>query len=366
MAANSERLARVIVDAHEDLAWNMVTFERDYTRTIEQTRQLEGAGPTVEHNGQTLLGWPDWIEGEVGLIFATLYASPEHMRYGPWDFVTYRDEEEAFRRYWRQLDIYHRWFDDNHDKFRLIDEGAGLAAHFEEWNEGERRLGVVLLMEGAEGIRHPQQLPEWYERGLRIIGPAWDRTRYVGSAYEPGSWTALGYELLEIMAELDMVLDLSHLSEQAALEALDRYPGVIIASHANPRWLMPNAKYPERFLSQTTVERLVERQGVIGIVLCNRFLKDGWTIGDERTLVTVQDVVAHIDAICQLVGDADHVGFGSDFDGGFGLDQVPQGLDGIGDLAKIGVALGRQGYQESDILKVLGGNWTRLLQRAFD
>lgn len=354
----------MIVDAHEDLAWNMLTFGRDYSRAISHTRQLEQAGSTVEHNGQTLLGWPDWVDGEVGLIFATLYASPEARRYGPWDFVSYRDAEEAHQQYWAQLDLYHRMLDEHPDKFRLIESTADFEEHLTEWQSGQRRLALVLLMEGADGIRHPQQLPEWHQRGLRLIGPAWDKTRYVGSAYEAGSWTPLGYELLEVMADLDMVLDLSHLSEVAAMEALDRYPGVIIASHANPRWLMPKAQYPERFLSRSTVQRLVERDGVIGIVLCNRFLKDDWVAGDPRSLVTLETVVAHIDAICQLVGDADHVGLGSDFDGGFGLDQVPQGLNGVGDLAKIGTALGRQGYQESDILKVLGGNWTKLLQRA--
>jgi membrane dipeptidase len=355
----------MIVDAHEDLAWNMLNYQRDYTRSIGQTRRLEQGTATVEHNSHSLLGWPDWVEGEVGWVFATLFVTPEQKREGPWETVTYRDPEQAHQRYWHQLDLYHRLLDDHPDKFRLIDSAESLAQHQAEWASGQRRLGITLLMEGAEGIAHPQQLPEWHRRGLRVVGPAWDRTRYVGSCYTPGTWTKEGRQLLEVMAELKMVLDLSHLSEQAALEALDIYPGVIIASHANPRWLMPNASYPERFLGRETVQGLAQRGGVIGIVLYNRFLKDGWNIGDDRSLVTVDDVVAHIDAICQLLGSADHVGLGSDFDGGFGLAGVPSDLDGVGDLDKIGTALARHGYGEGDMLKVLGGNWTRIMQRAF-
>lgn len=324
---------------------------------------MEGGTPTVDHNGHTLLGWSNWIEGDVGLIFATLYASPESRRYGDWDVIAYKDgdAQQAHDQYWRQLDLYHRLFDLHEDKFKLIDSVSGLHDHLQAWENGERKVGVVLLMEGAEGIRRPRELPEWHERGLRLIGPAWDRTRYVGSAYEPGPWTAEGYELLDMMADLNMILDLSHLSEEAALEALDRYPGPIAATHANPRWLMPNANYPERFLSRTTVERLVERDGVIGVVLANKFLRDGWRPGDARELVTTDHVVAHIDAICQLVGDAEHVGLGTDFDGGFGLDEAPNDLDGVQELGKIGDALARQGYSEDDILRVLGGNWIRMI-----
>lgn len=354
----------MIVDAHEDLAWNMLTFTREYTRSIQETRQLERESATVKHNGHTLLGWPDWIEGEVGWVFATLYASPEKRRYGQWDVISYQDVEEAYGQYWRQLDVYHRLLDEHEDKFRLIDSSQALDDHRAEWQEGQRRLGLTLLMEGAEGIRRPQDLPEWYERGLRIIGPAWDRTRYVGSAYDPGPWSDEGLELLEVMADLGMILDISHLSEEAAMAACDRYPGVLIASHANPRWLMPSANYPERFLNRQTVERLVERDGVVGVVLANKFLVDGWRPGDRRQLVTIDDVVVHIDAICQLVGDADHVGLGSDFDGGFGLDQAPQGIDGVHELKKLGPALSQRGYSTADVQAILGGNWQRVVGPA--
>jgi membrane dipeptidase len=356
----------MIVDGHEDLAWNIETFGRDYTRSVEATRALEAGGPTVEHNGQALLGWPDWIEGQVGLTFAVLFASPKRWQMGAWDHVIYEDSAQAHWRYWGQLDLYERLADDHPDKFQLITSQTGLATHLAAWEAkaDQRKLGWLLLMEGADGVGAPQELEEWYGRGLRIVGPAWDRTRYAGSCYDPGPFTREGFALLEVMAQLGMLLDVSHLSDEAARQAVDRYPGSLLASHANVRRLVPHSRYPERHLHDDVIGGLVERDAVIGVVLANKFLKDGWQPGDPRELVTIEHVVDHIDAICQLAGDARHVALGSDFDGGFGLDQVPVGLDSIADLGKIGQALLARGYQESDMLGVLGNNWIRLLERA--
>lgn len=357
----------MIVDAHEDLAWNMMTFGRDYTRSVRETRALEAGSETVEYNGETLLGWPDWRRGGVGLVFAVLYVTPEYAVLGPWDRTSYAGPEGAHERYWAQLDLYAQMVEEHPDVFFLIQTQADLRRHQELWQTGPeaaRRLGLVILMEGAEGVREPAELEAWAERGLRIVGPAWDATRYAGSCYTPGGFTALGRELLATMAELNLILDLSHLSEEAALEGLDSYPGPVVASHSNVRRLMPHTRYPERFLSGTLLGRLVERGGVVGIALGNKFLKDGWRPGDPREQVGLDEVVAHIDAVCQLAGDANHVGLGSDFDGGFGLAEAPVGLDSVADLKKVGAALARQGYAEDDVRSVLGDNWLRILHGA--
>jgi membrane dipeptidase len=361
MAIDSQGGAGMIVDGHEDLAWNIQTFGRDYTRPVSESRAIELGSATVERNGQTLLGWPDWMDGDVGLVFGVLFASPEWSKVGSWEVVSYADPAEAHRLYWSQLDLYRRLADEDGDHFRLIESQPALREHKLAWESGQRRLGLVLLIEGAEGVREPAELEAWFERGIRIIGPAWDRTRYAGSCYDPGPLTPAGRDLLDVWADLGGILDLSHLAEQAALQALDAFPGTIIASHANVRRLVPHSRYPERQLSDEVIRRLIERNGVIGVVLANHFLKDGWTKGDPKESVTLEHVVDHIDAICQLAGDAMHVGLGSDFDGGFGLAQVPAEIESVSDLPKVGTALARRGYTEGDILKVLGDNWIRVL-----
>lgn len=351
----------MIVDGHEDLAWNMQAFGRDYSRSVAETRALEEGSAVIRRNGEALLGWPDWKRGGVGIAFGVLFASPERTRVGEWDTVVYGDSQAAHRLYWSQLDLYHQLCDEHQEQFQLIESQTALRQHIEAWDAGQQRLGLVLLMEGAEGVRQPAELEEWFERGVRIVGPAWDRTRYAGSCYDPGPLTDEGRELLDVWADLGGILDLSHLAEAAARQALDAYPGVIIASHANVRRLVPHSRYPERQLSDEVIRGLIERDGVIGVVLANHFLLDGWSRGDPKEDVTLDHVVEHIDAICQTAGDADHVALGSDFEGGFGLKQVPAELGSVADLPKVGQALRRHGYAESDILKILGDNWIRIL-----
>jgi membrane dipeptidase len=80
--------------------------------------------------------------------------------------------------------------------------------------------------------------------------------------------------------------------------------------------------------------------------------------------VPLDRVAAHIDYICQIAGDARHAGIGSDFDGGFGRQSAPDGIDTIADLQKLVPLLSRRGYSESDVAAILGENWLALLRRT--
>ena len=354
----------ILADAHTDLAYNMRTFGRDYTRAAADTRQREIGTQTPRHNGDTLLGYPDWLRGRVGVVFATLFASPAHKREGPWDTQSYSDPNEAHALYSRQLDAYHRLTGEAPDRFRMLTDRRGLHTHLAEWEDpaSEPPVGLVILMEGADGVRAPQEIADWHARGVRIVGPAWAGTRYAGGTGEPGPLTQDGRRLLQEMEPLAMILDLSHLAEEAAQESLERYDGTVIATHANPRALMSGSQYPERHLSDEVLAGLIDRGGVAGIVLYNRFLKAGWTPEEGR--VPLARVAEHIDYVCQMAGNAQHVGIGSDFDGGFGVQEVPEGLDTVADLRFIGEMLTARGYPASDVEAILGGNWLRLLARA--
>jgi membrane dipeptidase len=357
----------LIVDAHEDLAWNALTFGRDYIRSVSETRAHEAKSETVEHNGHTLLGWPEWIRGRVAVIFATLFAAPARWREGNWDTHCYSNTEEAVRLYRNHLSFYDQLTEKHADKFNLIHSREDLKEVLAEWDgvtNGHPRIGLVLLMEGADAIRHPDTLIDWYEAGVRIIGPAWAGTRYAGGTGEPGPLTNAGRDLLKLMDEVGMILDLSHLTEEGALEALERYEGTLIASHSNPLARVPHSPKPERHFRDHVLTRIAEHQGVMGIVLNNEFLKDGWIKGDEREVVSMDDITACIDHVCQVVGNAAHVGIGSDFDGGFGLDTVPAALDNVAELGLIGDALSARGYSKEAVEGILGGNWLRVLRSA--
>jgi membrane dipeptidase len=151
------------------------------------------------------------------------------------------------------------------------------------------------------------------------------------------------------------------MDEKAALQALDTYPGRIIASHSNALALLKGAG-ANRHLSDPVIRGVIERDGIIGVVPRNSFLQPGWKNGDRRELVSLRQLAAHIDHICQMAGNARHTGIGSDFDGGFGLQSAPAEIDTIADLQKLGPLLAERGYSEEDISAVLGANWLELLQ----
>jgi membrane dipeptidase len=349
----------IVVDSHQDLAWNMLTFGRDYTRSVEETRQMEAGGENPLRNGDTMLGWPEYQRGQVALVFATLFAAPVRHKLGEWDKLTYANTNQANKSYSAQLDAYHKLVDDHPEKFLLVQSLQDLEAILTGWDtaaESGSPVGLVILMEGAEGVREPAELEEWWQRGVRLIGPAWAGTRYCGGTREPGPLTADGFALLESMSDFGMTLDLSHMDEQAVLQALDVYPGSLVATHSNPQALLKESDI-NRFLSDRVLQGLIERDGVIGIPPYNKFLRWEWEPGHGREAIPLELVVDHIDYICQLAGDANHVGIGTDFDGGFGLQSVPAEIDTIADLQKLIPLLKKRGYTDSDTAAIMGENW---------
>ena len=358
----------LIIDSHQDIAWNMLTFGRDYTRSVQETRQLEVGTPIPDINGDATVGWPEYQRGQVAVVFATLFAAPAKKREA-YDTVWYADHETAHRLYRDQVTVYRKLVDSHPDKFQLITSASELDSVIEDWSgpslNGEGHpVGLVYLMEGADGIRSPGELSAWYDLGLRLIGLAWAGTRYSGGTGEPGPLTPEGRELLAAMADYNFLLDLSHMDEAAALESLERYEGPVMATHANCAALMKGAD-TNRHLSDRVIEGLIERDGVIGLIPLNAFLKVGWLrkSGSRREEVTLDVLIAHIDHICQITGDSLHAGIGSDFDGGFGLQSIPPELDSVADLPLIGSGLKARGYGETDIENILGGNWLRFLRR---
>lgn len=353
----------LIIDAHQDLAWNMLTFGRDYTLPVAETRHRERGAQAPLVNGDTLLGWSEYQKGQVAVVFATLFVSPARRKLGDWDNLCYFDTPQAQLQYRLQLDLYHRLVDEHPDHFNLIMSRLDLEGVLTAWNDEREQahpVGLVILMEGAEAVGDPSELEVWWQSGVRLIGPAWAGTRFCGGTREPGPLTPEGYALLDGMADFGFTLDLSHMDEAAALQALDHYPGKIVATHANAMALLKGID-SNRHLSNRVIQGLIDREGIIGVVPVNPFLKPGWSRRDE---VTLHDAVAHIDHICQMAGNAQHVGLGTDFDGGFGLQSAPSEVDTIADLQKIPVILAQSGYTPDDIQHIMGENWADLLRNT--
>src|SRR5687768_1449560 len=169
----------LIVDGHADLAWNMFSYGRDYTRSAAETRALEVGSPAVHENGDSLLGWPDYQRGQVAIVFSTIFAAPIRFKTSDVEKQVYKNFDEAHKLYREQLMTYHRMTDSIPDKFRLVASNADLKLVLDHWqgnhlhpnspSENGHPVGLVVLMEGAEAVRHPSELEEWHELGVRLI-----------------------------------------------------------------------------------------------------------------------------------------------------------------------------------------------------
>ncbi|MEM8858456.1 MAG: membrane dipeptidase [Chloroflexota bacterium] len=359
-------MSKIIVDAHLDLAYSHIENGRNLFLQLDDLREYEKSSPSVD--GIATVTFPELRKGQVGLVFASIFACPPTE---PCQYINYHTPDQAYSVGLKQLDYYHRLADEN-QSIRLVGDTSQLQEVLDKQNydfdpetESPPLLGIVPMMEGADPVRDPAELEEWWERGLRIVAPAWDDTRYAKGAWRKSTdgFSKAGYALMEVMTDIGFILDITHLNEPAANQALERYEGHIIASHSNSKRLAPHID--ERNLTDRQVHLLGERGGVIGIALYNRFLKKNHVKGERKELVTLEDVVAHIDHYCQLLGSADHVGIGSDLDGGFGYADIPAELNSVADLAKIGEKLAERGYEPADVNKVMGENWVSLLQRAW-
>jgi membrane dipeptidase len=358
----------LIIDAHLDLAWNALQWNRDllqsaYTIRIHE-RHTQGKG-----RAQGTVAFPEMRQGRIALCFATVLArSTGH----PVPHVDYPSPTQSYGAAQGQLAYYRALGQAGY--IRTITNRAELNQHIVAWQAWEAvdptpteeapPLGIVISMEGADPILEPGQLPEWWEAGLRILGPAhYGPGRYAGGTATELGLTRPGEELLTEMDRLGMILDLTHLSDQAFWQALKRYGGPVLASHNNCRALVPH----QRQFSDAQLRAIFQRDGVIGAALDAWMLQPGWIV-DQSTneQVTLSDVVDHVDYICQLAGNSKHAAIGSDLDGGFGREQSPHDLDTIADLQKLAELLADRGYEEEDVAAIMHGNWLHLLRQSWD
>ncbi|MEO8583805.1 MAG: membrane dipeptidase, partial [Flavitalea sp.] len=226
-------------------------------------------------------------------------------------------------------------------------------------------VGYILSLEGADSLLTPQYLERAYEYGLRAVGPAhYGPGRYANGTNAQGKMNANGIELLKTMERLNIILDATHLCDDAFWQALDNFRGHIWASHNNCRSIVDH----NRQYSDEMIKVLIERNAVIGAAFDAWMIVPDWQRGistPENTDCIMEKIIDHIDHICQIAGNTLHVGIGSDLDGGYGREQSPADLDTITDLQQIGVLLNARGYKKEDIENIMHGNWLRFLRNAW-
>ena len=353
-------------DAHLDLA-SLAVNGRDMT----SADPLRAGGP-CQPGAVTL---PALLRGGVPCALATIFTEADGK--GPEGYPA-GDAAVAHRKGRAQLEAYLTWRDMNLIAIDLpralrqdkhvgeIRGGMGVTEIVPtpplERLSRDGMLHIGILMECADPIRTPSELPWWTERGVMMIGMAWWRgSRYAGGNGQPGSGlTALGRELAEAMDELHVVHDLSHLSQRATDELLEHTPALMVASHSNCRSLVDAEN--ERHLADETIREIGRRGGVVGINLVSAFLRPGVSF-DSKERATIADVVAHIERVTELMGRKDGVALGSDMDGGLTRDQLPDGIAGPADLEKLALGLRAAGWTDAEIDGFRWRNWANVLTR---
>ena len=363
------------IDWHLDLAWNAIAWDRDLSRPVAEirTREME-RGQTGAGRGTSTVSLPALRAGQVGVVAATLLA--RHDRHvnvmsdlPPSGFAT---AEAASGSAAGQL-AYYRAIE-RRGLVRVLTDWPGLEAHVRLWQDHLRSgrpadlappVGLVISMEGADPILEPDDLDAWWAAGLRIIGLShYGNGRYSHGTDSPGPLHPPAHDLLRAMERLGVILDVTHLADLAMDQVFDRFGGVVLASHHNCRALVDR----QRQLRDDDIRRIAARGGVIGAAMDNWMLDPdcGQTAtGVVRRAATLDDVVDHIDHVCQVAGSAQHSAIGTDLDGGFGFEQSPVGLDTIADLQKLPALLDRRGYRPADVEAIMHGNWLGLLRRAW-
>jgi membrane dipeptidase len=328
------------IDAHLDLAY-LALLGRDLRRPCPDARTGCISLPALRDAG-------------IDLVFATIFTEPHEPGRGadePHRYPSSADREACFEAGRRQVDVY----DQLHaaGEISIVRSAGDLAGT-------APRPRVVLLMEGADPIRRPEEAGWWFDRGVRIVGQTWAAgSRYAGGNAAPGPLTAAGRELVASLDELGIIHDASHLADAAFDDLMQVARGPVIASHSNCRALLGES---QRHLRDDQIRAIASRGrgGVIGLNLYRRFLVPA---GENRR-ATMADCVRHLGHAAAVMGHRRGIGLGSDMDGGFVPSELPEELDRPAKVTALAAGLREAGWTEEDVRGFEYGNWHRFLERS--
>jgi membrane dipeptidase len=352
---------RPIIDAHLDLSWSALQWSRDLTQPLDAVRAAEAHMTDHRGRGHGTVTLPEMRAGRIGACLATVLARTKPQVCPPAGFnrrdLDFRVQAQTYAMAQGQLAYYRAL--EQQEQLRFIRTSADLRQHWAAWTAAPdtEPLGIILAMEGADPIMSPAQAEAWFADGLRCLGMAhYGQGVYAHGTGGEGPLTRAGRDLLHELEQLGMIVDLTHCAEPGFFEVLDRFSGPVHASHHKCRALVP----ADRQFSDDQIRALIERNAVIGMALDGWMLYPGWKVGQtSNEVISLEDVANHVDHVCQIAGNTNYVGIGSDLDGGFGYEQTPRDLKSIADLQKLDGVLKSRGYTDADIDGIFYGNWLR-------
>jgi len=236
----------------------------------------------------------------------------------------------------------------NPDRMFIIRDQADLRRLVRSWAPGgDRKLGIVLSVEGIHILDNDLgNMRQLLDSGVRMIALTHgfdNEAAGSNTGTERGGLTDYGHEVLQMIDDNDVILDLAHLSEQAANEALDSVSKPVVISHTGVRGTCDKP----RNVSDDIIRRVGENGGIIGVGLFSIVL-----CGDDP-----DSIVRAMNHIRDLVG-IEHIAIGSDYDGAVTV------IFDVGGLPLLTDALLANGYAPEEIRMIMGGNTLRILSQV--
>lgn len=365
-------------DAHLDLSMNALEWNRDQRWPLERIRRREQHMTDKVDRGNATVCFPEMRRGRVGLCVATQIA-----RYAPYfhRLPGWNSPEQAWAQTQGQL-AWYRAMEEAGELVAIRNRGE-LDRHLDHWHRAQppddgtpyviesRRqqtrlpIGYILSLEGADSIVTLKHLERSYADGLRAVGPAhYGPGVYAHGTDASGPLPQRGKDLLKEMERLGIILDMTHLCDECFWDALDCYHGPLWASHQNCRTLAPW----NRQFADDQIRAVIERGGILGMAFDAIMMVPGWVHLRSKPAdfqLKIERICEHIDHICQIAGNARHVGIGTDLDGGYGTEQTPMDLNSIADLQTLSALLGQRGFSPDDVEYIFWRNWVEFLQRTW-
>jgi len=369
----------LIFDVHLDLAYNAMDFNRDLRWTQERIRRRELGMKDHGFRSRSTVDFPAMRRGRVGLCVATQLSRTV-------DYFNRLPGRLSQAQSWADTQGQLAWYREMEAVGEMVQirNRAQLDAHLKLWEDAPAQplldpcrhsrepapapplpLGYILSLEGADSIVTFRHLERAHADGLRAVGPVHYGPGIYGMGTDAtGPLTPRGRELLKEMERLGLILDATHLCDESFWDAMAHFSGPVWASHSNCRVL---ADWNRQF-ADDQIRVLIERGAVSGMAFDAIMMVHGWAHLRSRPQdfdLRIEKICEHIDHICQLAGNARHVGIGTDLDGGYGTEQMPMDLDSIADLQKLTELLAARGYSEADIVRIFHGNFVEFLRRTW-
>ncbi|MDF0693776.1 dipeptidase [Aquirufa ecclesiirivi] len=353
----------LLFDAHLDLSMNALEWNRDLRATLKDINEREKGMTDKPDRGNAVISLEELRKGNIGIVVATQIA-----RYVDKSSTLpgWHSPEQAWAQTQGQLAYYKAL--EALGELSPIRNWSELQAHVAYWNSSQdikKKIGYILSLEGADSIITVDHLDIAYNYGLRALGPAhYGPGRYAQGTNATGGLGENGRALLARMQQLGIILDATHLCDDSFWEAMEHYNGPVWASHHNCRALVDH----NRQFTDEQFKELIRRGAVIGMPLDAWMMVPNWVRGvstPQNMQVSLNTMIDHLDHICQIAGNTNHVGLGTDLDGGFGTEQCPYDLQSIADLQKIPDLLSKRGYSSNDIEKICHKNWIGFLEKTW-